>query len=265
MFPGAAGTWIPPALSEAISMLSILRPLALLGCGLLACASTLNSASAALTISTTRIVYDGGQRSASVVIANPGKQTFAAQAWVNTQSDDTVTPVPFLTTPNLFRLAPNGEQTVKVSHLPNDLPQDRESLFFFNLQEIPQASGEARNALNIAIRTRIKLFYRPVAVEGNPERRLKDLQVTARLHDGRREVVIKNPTPYFYTVNRLEIVSGNARHPLPQADMLAPLDERSYPLPAALAGTDDLHVIVTTINDYGGTTKPLTLPVHTAF
>ncbi|NIE73831.1 molecular chaperone [Pantoea sp. Ap-967] len=246
-------------------MLSILRPLLLLGGGVLALASTLNSASAALTISTTRIVYDGGQRSASVLIANPGKQTFAAQAWVNTQTDDTVTPVPFLTTPNLFRLAPNGEQTVKLSHLPNDLPQDRESLFFFNLQEIPQASGEARNALNIAIRTRIKLFYRPAAVQGNPERRLKDLHITTRLQGGQREVVVKNPTPYFYTLNRLELVSGTTRHPLPVADMLAPLAERSYPLPAALADANDLHAVITTINDYGGTTKPLTLPVHTPF
>jgi chaperone protein EcpD len=246
-------------------MLSTLRPLMLLGGSLLALASTLNSASAALTISTTRIVYDGEQRSASVLIANPGKQTFAAQAWVNTQSDDTVTPVPFLTAPNLFRLAPSSEQTVKISHLPNDLPQDRESLFFFNLQEIPQASGEARNALNIAIRTRIKLFYRPAGVQGNPERHLKDLQLTTRLQDGKRKVVINNPTPYFYTVNRLDLVSGNARHPLPLVDMLAPLAEHSYPLPAALADRNDLQAIVTTINDYGGTTKPLTLPVHTTF
>ncbi|WP_449431759.1 fimbrial biogenesis chaperone [Pseudomonas putida] len=245
-------------------MPTFLRTLLLLGGGLFALISTLNSANAALTISTTRIVYDNAQRSASVVIANPSKRPFAAQAWVNTQSDDTVTAVPFLTSPNLFRLAPAAEQTVKISHLPNDLPQDRESLFFFNLQEIPQASGEVRNALNIAIRTRIKLFYRPAQVAGNPERRLKELHLSLTQHEGKPQVVIRNPTPYYYTFNRLDIVSGSDTRPLPLVDMLEPLAERRYPLPAGLKG-NDLQAIATVINDYGGTSKPLTLPVHTTF
>jgi len=226
-----------------------------LGC-LLALFSTLGNAHAALTISSTRIVYDGNQRSASVVIANPGKSPYAAQAWVNTAADDTTTAVPFATGPTLFRLNPGKEQTVQISGLPNDLPQDRETLFFFNLQEIPQATDGQRNALNIALRTRIKLLYRPSQVSGDPVRHLKDLQVFKTLVAGVPHLRIHNPTPYHYTFSRLEAVDGKHNRPLPNADMLAPLSEELYVLPAAAQ-----QIVVSIINDYGGTSQPLTLPV----
>lgn len=229
-----------------------------LGC-LLALVCTLGNAHAALTISSTRIVYSSDKRSASVVIANPGKQPYAAQAWVNTAADDTITAVPFATAPNLFRLNPGKEQTVHISGLPNDLPQDRESLFFFNLQEIPQAVGDQGNALNIALRTRIKLFYRPSQVSGDPVRRLTDLQIHRTMLDGVAHLRIHNPTPYHYTFNRLEVVNGKQNRPLANADMLAPLSEQLFVLPTAAK-----QVLVSIINDYGGTSEPLILPVHDA-
>ncbi|WP_223346554.1 fimbria/pilus periplasmic chaperone, partial [Escherichia coli] len=41
---------------------------------------------------------------------------------------------------------------------------DRESLFYYNVREIPPKSGKA-NTLQIALQTRIKLFWRPKALE----------------------------------------------------------------------------------------------------
>ncbi|WP_180821372.1 fimbria/pilus periplasmic chaperone, partial [Vibrio parahaemolyticus] len=54
---------------------------------------------------------------------------------------------------------------VKIQALPDiaALPQDRESVYYFNLREIPPRSKEA-NVLQIALQTRIKLFYRPKAL-----------------------------------------------------------------------------------------------------
>lgn len=70
-------------------MLPVTRTSTLLGGCLLLLVCLLNSAHAALTISSTRIIYESTQRSASVVIANPSQRPFAAQTWVNTQADDT--------------------------------------------------------------------------------------------------------------------------------------------------------------------------------
>ncbi|WP_134942926.1 tetratricopeptide repeat protein [Pseudomonas syringae] len=104
------------------------------------CAAYIPASQAALTINATRIVFDGDKRSTSVVISNPSDRPFAVQTWVNTEADDTVTVVPFAPSPPLFRLNPGKEQQVQINGLPHDLPSDRESLFYFNVQEIPQAS-----------------------------------------------------------------------------------------------------------------------------
>ncbi len=53
----------------------------------------------------------------------------------------------------------------QASHL---LPQDRESLFYFNLREIPPRSDKP-NSLQLALQTRIKFFYRPQSLVVEPE------------------------------------------------------------------------------------------------
>lgn len=108
---------------------------------------------AALTLNNTRLVFNGDKRSTSVVVRNPSKSIYAVQAWINTDADDNTTSVPFATSPPLFKINPNSEQLLKIIGLPNTLPHDRESLFFFNVQEIPQVSSDTGNQLNIALRT----------------------------------------------------------------------------------------------------------------
>jgi P pilus assembly chaperone PapD len=49
--------------------------------------------------------------------------------------------------------------------LPPALPQDKESLFWLNIKAIPSAS-QVDNTLQIAIKTRIKLIYRPATMKG---------------------------------------------------------------------------------------------------
>jgi len=125
----------------------------------------LPAAHAALTVNATRIVFGSDKRSASVIVSNPSNRPFAVQTWVNTAADDATTVVPFVPSPPLFRLDPGKNQQVQINGLPNSLPSDRESLFYFNVQEIPQAEASDGNVLNIALRTRLKLFYRPAQLK----------------------------------------------------------------------------------------------------
>ncbi|EKT4466186.1 molecular chaperone [Pseudomonas putida] len=242
-------------------MHSTVRALAVSSACLLAGVGGYSEAYAALTIDTTRIVYSSDKRSVSVIIANPSEHIYAAQTWVNTQSDDTTTAVPFVTAPALFRLNAGKEQTVNVSALPNNLPNDRESLFFFNLQEIPQALPEQSNVLSVALRTRIKVFYRPSQLTTNPVSRLKELGFSITPVNGQPHLHVRNPTPFHYTFSRLDLKSTKQQQAVPGVDMLAPMSERSYPLPAGFP-SKDLNVVLSVINDYGGSSSPLTLPVH---
>ncbi len=216
-------------------------------------------AHAALTMSTTRVIYDGERRSVSLLVANPSKNAFAVQAWVNTPQDDTVSVVPFVTSPALFRLDPAKQQQVQINGLPNDLPGDRESLFYFNVQEIPQLDPEQKNVLAVALRTRIKVFYRPPTLQGGPSQLHDMLGWSLVENGGKRRLAVDNPTPYHVTFGVLNVLDKGAVHKLDGGQMLAPLGRHYYDLPAAVSASAQLEF--NTINDYGANSKTLTVPV----
>ncbi|BAW22166.1 MULTISPECIES: molecular chaperone [Pseudomonas] len=228
---------------------------ALLGC--------LNSAHAALTLSNSRIIHESDKNSSSVTVGNPSTKTYAAQAWVNTETDDTTTAVPLIASPALFRIQPGDEQSVQINRLPNDLPQDRESLFFFNLQEIPQAEANERNTLNIALRTRIKLFYRPSQLKGNPQTHLKDLKWSVQRLEGQLRLVVDNPSPFHFTFGMLEVKGKGKTEPLKGREMVAPFGRQTYTL-ASTTESDDLSLTLNAYNDYGGITPAITVPLPVA-
>ncbi|KPX09177.1 fimbrial biogenesis chaperone [Pseudomonas syringae] len=236
---------------------SFKRP-ALAGCTILfMCAAYIPASQAALTVNATRIVFDGDKRSTSVVISNPSDRPFAVQTWVNTEADDTVTVVPFAPSPPLFRLNPGKEQHVQINGLPQDLPSDRESLLYFNVQEIPQANSSQGNVLNIALRTRIKLFYRPALLTDNPTARLKDLQWSVRQIAGKAELTAMNPTPFHVSFIRLDVSGGGRTEKVSEVAMLGPFSSRHYKLNETKA-VPGLQVVFAAINDYGGYSQPLT-------
>ncbi|AAZ34365.1 chaperone protein PapD [Pseudomonas savastanoi pv. phaseolicola 1448A] len=221
------------------------------------CAAYIPASQAALTVNATRIVFDGDKRSTSVVISNPSDRPFAVQTWVNTEADDTVTVVPFAPSPPLFRLNPGKEQHVQINGLPQDLPSDRESLFYFNVQEIPQANSSQGNVLNIALRTRIKLFYRPALLTDNPTARLKDLQWSVRQIAGKAELTAMNPPPFHVSFIRLDVSGGGRTEKVSEVAMLGPFSSRHYKLNETKA-VPGLQVVFAAINDYGGYSQPLT-------
>nr|WP_306823085.1 molecular chaperone [Pseudomonas fluorescens] len=215
-----------------------------------------------MTVSTTRIVHASDSRSSSVIVANPSDRVFAVQAWVNTEQDDTVTPVPMIAAPALFRLEAGKEQTVQINRLPNDLPQDRESLFYFNLQEIPQLEETGANILNIALRTRIKLFYRPSQLKTRPQDHLGQLVWSVKTIDGKSYLTVDNPSPYHFTFSQLEVKSAANSEKVPANAMVPPMGQQRYALSKTAPGRN-LQVSFTTINDYGASTPVLTSPADT--
>ncbi|WP_325175957.1 MULTISPECIES: molecular chaperone [unclassified Pseudomonas] len=213
-----------------------------------------------MTISATRVVHSSDKHSSSVVVANPSQATYAVQAWVNTEADDTSTAVPFAVSPTLFRLDPKREQLVKINALPNNLPNDRESLFYFNVQEIPQVDSGLQNVLKIALRTRIKLFYRPSQVKGVPEQHLDSLQWSLASKNGKTYLQVHNPTPYHFTFSRLEVYKTGTGEKIDTALMALPMQKQSFELKTTRAA-DGLKVRFTTINDYGGSTRLMEKPL----
>jgi chaperone protein EcpD len=214
----------------------------------------------ALTVSSTRVVFDSDKRNVSLSVINPSAKPFAVQTWVNTAADDQTTAVPFIASPPLFRLNAGKEQQVQINALPNTLPKDRESLFYFNVQEIPQLEPNQGNQLNIALRTRIKLFYRPVELKTNALDSLKELSWSVKKIEGQSRLVVTNPTPFHVSFVRIELSANGQKANLNDTPMALPLASQTFELDG-LKPSPGMQVSFSVITDYGGFTTPMTVPV----
>ncbi|NWE37301.1 fimbrial biogenesis chaperone, partial [Pseudomonas gingeri] len=87
------------------------------------------------------------------------------QSWIDDGDTDAKpqdAKAPFLLTPPIFRLDEKKGQTIRIIFTGANLPSDRESIFWFNALEIPALpEDKSKNYLQIALRNRLKLFYRP--------------------------------------------------------------------------------------------------------
>jgi len=78
------------------------------------------------------------------------------------------------------------------------LPSDRESLFWLNIMEIP-LKPEDPNSVQFAIRQRLKLFYRPPALQGGSAEAVQQLVWSS---DG-RTVTVNNPSAFHVSLVNL--------------------------------------------------------------
>ncbi|BEM70279.1 fimbrial protein StfD [Serratia marcescens] len=221
--------------------------------GLLATTSLLAGAlapvaQAAIALDRTRVIFDGGVQSVSLSVSNQNKQLpYLAQGWLEDEQGNKIHS-PLTVLPPVQRIEPGKPSQVKIQALPaaKMLPQDRETLYYFNLREIPPKSNKP-NSLQIALQTRIKLFYRPAAIA--PERNAAPWQEQLTLSKQGDKYVVNNPTPYYVT-----IIDAASRKGIEGAKGFEPLmvpPKGSLPLTVS-AGSVGNSPVLTYINDYGG-------------
>ncbi|MGQ8773267.1 fimbria/pilus periplasmic chaperone [Serratia sp. NA_112.1] len=207
-------------------------------------------ASAAIALDRTRVIFSGGDKSVSMSISNENKQLpYLAQGWIEDANGKKITS-PLTVLPPVQRLEPGAKSQVKVQGLPaaNTLPQDRETLFYFNLREIPPKSDKP-NTLQLALQTRIKLFYRPKAIAiANPEASAPWQEKLTLTKQG-DSYQVNNPTPYYVTLVDASSKKGGASAPGFEPLMVAP--KGSAPLKVAASALGNAPVL-TYVNDYGG-------------
>ncbi len=148
--------------------------------------------------------------------------------------------VPFVATPPVFALNGHKENEIRVMYTSGQLPADRESLFWVTVANIPQADSQQQNTLQIAVRSRMKLFYRPKGVQGDSQQAYR--QLTWR-REG-KTVTVQNPTPFYVTLLNMQ-ANGQS---IAGAGMVAPLSSRSVAWCPAQGGC---ALQWQTLNDYG--------------
>lgn len=167
-------------------------------------------ASAAVALDRTRVIFDGAAKSVSLRITNENKTLpYLAQGWIEDPQGKKITD-PLVLLPPVQRIEPGEQSQIKVQSTASiqRLPQDRESLFYFNLREIPPRSNKP-NTLQLALQTRIKLFYRPSAIEVKRADYSTPFQQKVTLTHVGNSYRVNNPTPYYISlVNASSAVAG---------------------------------------------------------
>ncbi|CAE1140953.1 putative periplasmic pilus exported chaperone [Serratia sp. Tan611] len=205
-------------------------------------------AQGAIALDRTRVIFDGDQKTVSLNISNQNKQLpYLAQGWIEDEQGNKIQS-PFTVLPPVQRVDPGKPSQVKIQALPAAklLPQDRETLYYFNLREIPPRSNKP-NTLQIALQTRIKMFYRPAAVA--PQKNAAPSQQSLTLTRQGDKYVVNNPTPYYVT-----LVDGAARKGGKSVAGFEPVmvaPKGSAPLGVSASAIGSAPVL-TYINDYGG-------------
>lgn len=144
--------------------------------------------------------------------------------------------------------------TLRIINATNhQLPGDRESLFWVNVKAIPAMEKDQKNenTLQLAIISRIKMFYRPTNLAMAPE----EAPAMLRFRRSGSKLTLINPTPYFITVTNMK--AGNSNLP---NTMVPPKGEVSVDITHAATG----DISFQTINDYGALTPRKFIPTGVA-
>ena len=81
-----------------------------------------------IEIGGTRLVYNGNANQAAISVKNPDNKPYLIQSWVSKSENSDDSGSEFTTTPPLFKLNPNAQNSVRVILAENNLPSDRESV-----------------------------------------------------------------------------------------------------------------------------------------
>lgn len=196
-------------------------------------------ARADLTVVGTRFVYPAQARSLTIRTGNSGDAPILVQTWldqerVQTRTDPSELPVPFVLTPPVYRLDAGERKALELRYTGEPLPEDRESVFWMNFLEIPSSLPERRNQLQLSFRLRMKVLFRPPGLRGSPQEAPAQIAWRYRLTgnaDAPWQLEARNPTPFHVSLARVELPATDG--PLHLDGLtLAPYATSRYPLPA---------------------------------
>lgn len=179
------------------------------------------SVQASVVINSTRVIYPAASKEVTVQLSNNGSQVSLVQSWIDDgdiESTPETAEVPFLLSPPVVRVAAGNGQQLRIQKKDEQLPQDREAVFYLNVLEVPATPEHLidTNRLQLAIRSRIKMFHRPASLRSPMDLGVKDVQLRVA-SDG---LSISNGSGYFLTV--LGIYGADEKDALSDSVMIEP-------------------------------------------
>nr|WP_122585487.1 molecular chaperone [Pseudomonas viridiflava] len=210
-------------------------------------------AQGALSLTGTRLIFDGRYREVSLEMRNPGQDEVLVQAWLSDPLDDETSSastriLPFVVTPPLSRVGAGGRRELRVLYQGAGMPDDRESLLHLSVLEIPRRENGNRQ-LTIAIRQRINVFYRPAGLPGDPAESAERLDWAMTQNSaGTTQLQVSNPTAYHVSLESLSLEGVQVSDYL----LLAPGARIELPVSASTQRSVLRRLAFKALTDYGG-------------
>ena len=207
-----------------------------------------STAQAAIVLQATRVIFNGADKEATMLVRNDGDDEALIQSWMapTTGEEDT----PFALVPPLARIPERSTQLLRILYEGSGLPTDRESVAWLHVQDVPH-NPQSENVLQLAIRHAVKVFYRPRGLPGQAADAAPNLRWRL-VQDAQGDAVeVSNPSLYHVSMVGIRLGDPAADGTVVDAHMIAPLTSHRFTLKSVPAGRA-LEVNFVSINDYGG-------------
>jgi len=178
---------------------------------------------AGVAIGGTRFVYEEKNPQLNITLENSDTRPYLVKTQILQpdafQGAERGAVSPFVATPPLFVLNGGKQNKIRLVSDGGTLAKDKETLFDLVITAIPSSTEKAPvNTVQVAIRSHLKLFYRPKNLQGSPENAYQ--QISWQREDG--GITVKNPTPFYVTLFGVS-VNGNSVN---NAGVVAPFGSR---------------------------------------
>ncbi|ORM62800.1 fimbrial assembly protein [Pantoea rodasii] len=156
-----------------------------------------------VNVDRTRIIFNAGESSQTLNLKNGAEYPSVVQIWSDDgdlmQSPELST-APIFAMPPMMKLSPDEQRAIRlVLTSRQSLPEDRESLYWLNIYQIPaltRQTGGAEQKILLPLRLRLKVFIRPAALGAPQPEDVQKLRFVVR----DRQLTVENPTAWYMSL-----------------------------------------------------------------
>lgn len=205
----------------------------------------------------TRVIYPAEQKEKTLQFSNSKDQSYLVQIWLdqnNPQSTPETADAPFMVNPQVFRIDPSRGQMVRMVYTGDThLPADRESIFYLNFKQIPafEKNKLDQNMLVLLVKSRLKVFYRPKTIVGQPEDSFNTLTYLLVKDQDITWLEVNNPSGYYITPTHATVKKNAQTAKALDIAMIPPKTTARWKLDRSIDNGADLEVSLRLVNDYG--------------
>ena len=209
-----------------------------------------------VVLNSTRVVFNDGGKETNLRINNDNPHPVLVQSWIEDRQSTTTkieSSKYFIVTPPVYKMEQGTSQIIRIIKKSDDLPGNKESVFWLNVLEVPPSiTGEnTGNALRLAFKTRIKVFYRPKGMSSPTDEYLHEAITCSKTNssNGSEELECNNSSPYHLSFSSAKIKTVRGLKDITDKNlMIAPFGKSRVDLEGADSASSLVYVL---INDYG--------------